>query len=161
MAKTVFYSFHYDNDAWRVQQVMQMGALEGQPLLNSQEWEQIRRKGDPAIEKWISDQMSYKSAVVVLVGSGTASRPWVKYEITKAWNERKPLVGIRIHGLANSAGATESPGGNPFARVGLQNGKTVADYVRLHDPVGTTSKEVHASIAANMSTWVDSAYKRT
>lgn len=27
MAKSVFYSFHYDRDAWRVQQIIQMGAL--------------------------------------------------------------------------------------------------------------------------------------
>lgn len=25
----VFYSFHYDRDHWRVQQIMNMGALEG------------------------------------------------------------------------------------------------------------------------------------
>ena len=28
----VFYSFHYDRDSWRVQQVMNMGKIEGQPL---------------------------------------------------------------------------------------------------------------------------------
>lgn len=32
----VFYSFHYDLDYWRVQQIMQMGKVEGQTILNSQ-----------------------------------------------------------------------------------------------------------------------------
>ena len=50
MAKSVFYSFHYDRDAWRVQQIIQMGALEGQPILNAQQWEEVKRKGDAAIE---------------------------------------------------------------------------------------------------------------
>ncbi|MDK8178836.1 TIR domain-containing protein [Micrococcus luteus] len=63
MAKSVFYSFHYDRDAWRVQQIIQMGALEGQPILNAQQWEEVKRKGDAAIKKWIADQMAYKSAV--------------------------------------------------------------------------------------------------
>lgn len=27
--QAVFYSFHYDRNAWRVQQIIQMGALEG------------------------------------------------------------------------------------------------------------------------------------
>ena len=84
----VFYSFHYSRDAWRVQQVVNMGALEGQPILNSQEWESIKRQGDRAIEKWIADKMKHKEAVV-LVGSETASRRWVKYEITKAWNDKR------------------------------------------------------------------------
>ena len=50
MAKSVFYSFHYDRDAWRVQQIIQMGALEGQPILNAQQWEEVKRKGDAAIK---------------------------------------------------------------------------------------------------------------
>lgn len=28
MAKSAFFSFHYDRDAWRVQQVINMGKLE-------------------------------------------------------------------------------------------------------------------------------------
>ncbi|GAA2524179.1 TIR-like protein DUF1863 [Rarobacter incanus] len=74
MAKSVFYSFHYDRDAWRVQQIIQMGALEGQPIFNAQQWEEVKRKGDAAIEKWIADQMAYKSAVVVVIGAQSASR---------------------------------------------------------------------------------------
>ena len=83
----VFYSFHYSRDAWRVQQVVNMGALEGQPILNSQEWESIKRQGDRDREV-DRRQNEAQGAVVVLVGSETASRRWVKYEITKAWNDK-------------------------------------------------------------------------
>src|SRR5690606_38219031 len=86
MARSVFYSFHYDRDAWRVQQIINMGAVEGQTILNAQEWEAVKRQGDSAIQKWIKDQMAYKSAVVVLVGAQTANRPWVRYEIAYAWD---------------------------------------------------------------------------
>ncbi len=65
----VFYSFHYERAAWRVQQVMQMGVVEGQPLLNSQEWEAVRRQGARAIKNWIDGHMKYKSAVVVLTAA--------------------------------------------------------------------------------------------
>lgn len=161
MAKSVFYSFHYARDSWRVQQIVKMGALEGQPILNAQEWEEVLRKGDAAIEKWIGEQMSYKKAVVVLVGAETADRPWVKHEITKAWNDKKPLVGIRINGLADSAGKTDSAGANPFSKVSFKNGGTLADYVPLHTPTGADSKAVYANIEANIGTWVDSAYTRS
>ena len=107
MPKSVFYSFHYDRDAWRVQQIIQMGALEGQNILKAQDWEAVKREGDAAIKKWIADQMAYKSAVVVLIGAETASRPWVHHEIAYAWDNHKPLVGIRIHGLADRNGYTD------------------------------------------------------
>lgn len=161
MAKTVFYSFHYDNDSWRVQQIMNLGSLEGQTILNSQDWEAVKQQGDTAIEKWIDEQMAYKKAVVVLIGSGTANRPWVQYEIAKAWNGKKPLVGVRINGLANSSGDTDRPGANPFSKVTLKGGGTVGDYVPVYTPSGSTSKEVHADIKANLSSWVDSAYTRS
>jgi hypothetical protein len=127
----VFYSFHYDRDAWRVQQVVNMGALEGQPILNAQEWETIKRRGDSAIRDWIAKQMNYKTAVVVSVGAETETRRWVKYEIIKAWNDKRALVGIRIHGLADSAGNTDYAGGNPFTQAKFDAGGSVADDVPL------------------------------
>lgn len=68
MAKSVFYSFHYERDVNRIQLVRQINALEGQPLLNGQAWEQVRRKGTQAIKDWIQKEMLYKSAVIGLFG---------------------------------------------------------------------------------------------
>ncbi|HEX6686060.1 MAG TPA: TIR domain-containing protein [Candidatus Limnocylindrales bacterium] len=160
MAKSVFYSFHYSRDAWRLQQIIRMGSLEGQTILNAQRWEEVKRQGDPAIKNWIADQMAYKSAVVVVVGAQTASRPWVRYEIAYAWDNRKPLVGIRIHGLADRNGKTDSEGANPFSQVTLQGGGTVADRVPLYTPSGYNSQAVYADIQRNLLTWVGNAYKR-
>lgn len=161
MAKSVFYSFHYDRDNWRVQQIINMGVLENQPILNPQQWESVKRKGKAAIEKWIDEQMAYKKAVVVLVGAQTATRPWVRYEIAKAWDSKRPLVGIRIHGLADANGNTDSWGTDPFSQVTLQGGGTVADSVTLHNPSGWDSKSVHADIRNNLESWVDGAYRRS
>jgi len=157
----VYLSFHYDRDSWRVQQILNMGALESQTILSAQDWEEVKRKGDPAIEKWIAEQMAYKNAVLVLVGAQTASRPWVLYEIRKAWDDKRPLVGVRIHGLADSGGRTDTAGLDPFRQIGLQGGGTIADYVPLFDPSGTDSKAIHATIKANLADWIARAYKRT
>lgn len=159
MAKTVFYSFYYDQDAWRVQQVVNMGALDGQPILNAQDWEKVKAQGDDAIEKWIAEQMSYKRTVVVLIGAKTASRPWVEYEIRKALTDGKAIVGVQIHGLADASGKTSSAGSNPFAKVAMEGGGTAADLVPIFTPAGSTSQQVHADIAENITGWVDRAYK--
>jgi hypothetical protein len=161
VAKSVFFSFHYERDAWRVQQIINMGAVEGQTILNPQKWEEVKRQGNQAIEQWIAQQMAYKSAVVVLVGAQTANRPWVQHEIAYAWDNRKPLVGVRIHGLADRYGNTDTPGSDPFSQVTLRGGGTVADHVSLHSPTGRNSQEVYADIKANLETWAANAYKRS
>ena len=154
----VFYSFHYDRDAFRVQQVLNMGQFDGQKILNAQDWEAVKAKGDKAIEDWIAEQMLYKEAVVVLVGNETATRKWIRYEITKAWNDKRPLVGVRIHGLKDPKTGADTPGANPFAEIKFKDGSgSLADFVTLHDPTG----DVYKSIEANLKTWVAGAYKRS
>ncbi len=97
--KQIFMSFHFDNDVMRVQQIRNIGALEGNEPVSVNTWEEVKRKGNASIEKWIDDNMKYRSCVVVLVGEETASRPWVKHEIKKAWKDGKGLFGIYIHNL--------------------------------------------------------------
>lgn len=156
----VYLSFHYDRDHFRVQQIRNMGIIEGQPLLSSQDWEAVKRRGEAAITAWIDKEMQYKRAVVVLVGAQTATRKWVLYEIRKAWDDHFPLVGVRIHGLRDSSGSTDQRGSNPFEQVTLKGGGALDRFVTLHDPVGTTSKDVYKSIADNLPTWIGGAKKR-
>ncbi|WP_026929830.1 TIR domain-containing protein [Glycomyces tenuis] len=152
MAKSIFYSFHYEHDVHRVQLVRNINALEGQPLLNPQEWEEIEGAGNAAVEKWIHDQMAYKKAVIVLIGKQTASRPWVIYEIEKAWSDKKPLLGVRIHGLS-SLGKTDSAGVNPFAKAGIENDVPVFDPTRYDNSGKIDSKATYNRLADNLEGW--------
>lgn len=154
--RTVFYSFHYDRDVLRVQLVRNIGAIDGSPALGSQEWETVRRDSQEAVVNWIDEQMAYKRAVVVLIGQETASRPWVKYEIQKAWDSNKPLVGVYIHGLS-SMRLTDTKGANPFDAVAGVTGVPVFDPTK-HDYLGRVdTKATYANLAANLPTWVDQA----
>lgn len=150
MAKSVFYSFHYTRDVHRVQLVQNIGALEGQPLLNAQEWEKVREQGKAAIQKWIDSQMKYKKAVIVLVGKETWNREWVQYEIQKAWDECKPLLGIRIHGLSSLGNGADTEGKNPFMhlpRVPIFD-PTVADLTGKTD-----TKATYNRLKDNLELW--------
>lgn len=160
MARSIFASFYYDGDADRVQQVLKMGALEGDSLVTAQEWEAVKRKTSDVIRRWIHDQMLRKNAVVVLVGRETASRRWVDYEIRKAWDDGRPLVGIRIHGLKNLKGHTSQRGANPFASVALKDGTTLDGRIDLHDPAGLDSRAIYYSISQNLDRWIGNAKKR-
>jgi hypothetical protein len=161
MTKFVFYSFHYDRDPWRASQVLDMSTRPGQRILPSQEWADLKNRGVRAVKEWLTSQVAAAEAVVVLTGAETAHRPLINYEIRKAWILCKPLVGIRIHGLADLNDEADTRGDNPFANVRLQHGRTAADYVPLIDPQGATPKEVRASICAHLQHWVTEAYVRS
>lgn len=158
-AKTVFYSFHYERDVSRVQLVRNINALEGQPLLNAQAWEAVLRQGSQAIVDWIDNQMKYKRAVVVLIGQETASRPWVIYEIEKAWTEKKPLVGVYIHGLS-SFGNADRKGLNPFDKATGVNGIPVFDPTATDWRGDIDTKATYANLANNLENWVAQAKAR-
>lgn len=149
----IFYSFHYGNDSWRVQQIRNIGVLDDADVVAAQEWESVRCQTDVAIEKWIDSAMSYKRAVVVLIGSETASRRWVQYEIRRAWELKRPLLGIRIHDLKDQYGNTDLLGENPFYNLDFQR-------IPVFDPSGLESTAKFADIRRNLSTWVKQGYKR-
>lgn len=153
MKRQVFYSFHFDNDVMRVWQIREMGAIEGNEPVAPNNWEQIKRS-EYAVKKWIDDNMKYKSCVIVLVGSETASRKWVDYEIRKAWNERKGLFGIYIHNLKDPITGTCRKGANPFDNVLMRNGQRLSSLVSCYDP---NSWDAYNDIAKNLENWVEEA----
>ncbi|AMY25895.1 TIR domain-containing protein [Rhodococcoides fascians] len=162
MAKKVFLSFHYDGDVMRCQRIRNIGAIEeDREEVSAQKWETIKADGDQAIKNWIAKEMAGKDAVVVLVGGETASRKWVKHEIEKAWKDKVPLVGIRIHGMLDLNGNKGSYGEDPFSKVFDTDGKPLSTYIMLHNPSGPDSKAVYASIRDNFESWVGDAVKRS
>lgn len=160
--RNVFYSFHYDADNWRASQVRNMGVIEGNAPCSDNDWESVKKGGDPAIEKWIAGQLSGRSCAVVLVGNGTAGRKWITYEINKAWNDGKGVVGIRIHGLKNKAGATTYAGGNPFDSVTFtKDNSKLSSVVKLYDPTSILgdSTVTYANIKEGLARWIEEAIK--
>lgn len=149
----VFYSFHYDRDNWRVQQIRNIGSIDNADSVGAQEWEKVRYQTDASIKEWIDSQMSYKRAVVVLIGQKTASRRWVQYEIQRAYELKKPLLGIRIHGLKDKDGNTSLPGKDPFDELGYYQ-------IPVFDPVGYDSQSKFNNIRNNLSSWITQGYRR-
>lgn len=156
MARRVFTSFHYVPDNWRASQVRNMGKIEGNTVVSANQWEEVTKGGNKAIEKWIDDNMSGKSCVIVLVGENTAGRKWIKYEIEKAWNEGRGVLGIHIHNLKNSNGNQASKGRNPFEDFSV-NGKNLSSIVKCYNPPFTTSTYVYDYIKENIENWIEEA----
>lgn len=158
--RQVFYSFHYQPDNWRAGQVRNIGAIEGNKPAPDNDWEEITSSGDDAIKKWIQEQMEYRSCTVVLVGSKTADRKWINYEIVKSWNEGMGVVGIYVHGLKDSNGYITEKGNNPFDYITFEtSGKKLSAIVKCYDPTGANSKEKYDWISTYLSAAVEEAIK--
>jgi hypothetical protein len=156
MARKCFYSFHYKPDSWRASKVRNIGVIEGNQTVSDNDWEKITKGGDAAIEKWIDDQMSGKSCNIVLIGANTAGRKWINYEIIKAWNDKRGLLGINIHNITHSNGTQCGKGSNPFQSINV-GGVSMADIVKVYDPPYSPSDMVYAHISKNIENWVDEA----
>ena len=156
MARRVFFSFHYKPDNWRAAEVRNMGVVEGDKPVTDNEWETVTGGGDAAIRKWIDDQMKGKSCAVVLIGSKTAGRKWIKYEIKKAWDDKKGVVGIYIHKLKDKDGNQSSKGRNPFDDITI-NGSKLSSIVKDYNSPYKTSTYVYDYIKDNIAEWVEEA----
>lgn len=155
MAKLpVFYSFHFGNDVMRVQQVRNIGAIEGNTPTTPNEWEQLKRTGNKAVENWIEQNMKYKRCVIVLIGTDTWNRPWIKYEIEKAWKDGRALLGIHIHNLSCPRNGKSRKGKNPFDEFSFKDGRKLSTMIPCYDPSATNA---YQDISNNISLWINNA----
>jgi hypothetical protein len=116
MARRVFFSFHYQRDVWRVNQIRNLHEIIGIAAAGFQDaslWEESKRKGDAAIKKLIDNALYNTSVTVVFIGNKTAGRTYINYEIQKSLDRGNGVVGIQIHHLKGRPGNTDLPGTTP------------------------------------------------
>jgi len=154
MARKVFFSFYYDRDVRRVVQIRNSWVVrfkgEAQPFYDKADWESVKRRG---IEKWIEDQLAGTSVTVVLIGSKTYDRPWVRHEIKRSHDLKKGILGIYIHNVNDPQTGTDTQGKNPLDYWTVErNGQKVA-FSSLYK----TYDWVNDSGYANLASWIEAA----
>ena len=153
----VFYSFHYTRDVMRVQQIRNIGVLDDNKPVSPNQWEQVKRGGSRSIQRWIDDNMKYKRCVIVLIGEETSERPWVRYEIEKAWTDRKAIIGIYIHNIRCPRNGLGVKGKNPFDSFTLDIDQRLSSIVTCFDP---SPYNAYNDIARNMPRLVHAAIQQ-
>lgn len=143
MARRTFFSFHYEKDVWRASIVRNSAKLKSDiapEFIDASLWEEAKSKGDDAIKKLIDDALVGTSVTAVLIGSSTASREWVQYEIDESVDRGNGVFGIYIHNIEDSSGNKATKGNNPL-------------------PAGCKTYDwVNDDGYANLGTWVEDAY---
>jgi hypothetical protein len=117
MARRVFFSFHYQRDIWRVNQIRNLPNIIGSSAAGFQDaslWEEAKRRGDETVKILIDKGLENTSVTVVFIGEKTAGRKFINYEIEKSIKRGNGIVGIQIHHLKNRDGTTDSVGEIPY-----------------------------------------------
>ena len=123
--RRVFFSFHYQNDIWRVNQVRNSwryqheATREFEGFFDASLWESSQRRNPDSLKELIRTGMENTSVTAVLVGSNTFERRWVRYEIARSIIKGNGLVGVRIHLLRDRQGNTAVQGPSPLDYMGL------------------------------------------
>jgi hypothetical protein len=117
MARRVFFSFHYQQDIWRVSRVRNSWVTKDRQtntFMDAASWESVKKKGPVAIKGWIDRQLNGTGVTVVLIGQFTAQRRYVTYEIQQSVARGNGLLGVYIHRMKDGKGKTSRQGANPL-----------------------------------------------
>jgi hypothetical protein len=154
--RRVFYSFYFKHDVWRAATVRRIGDVAGNPQESDSRWEVVQKGGDSATRAWIDEQMLGMACLVVLIGRATAQRRWVVYEISKAWELGKGVLGIYVHHLLDASGEQSPKGASPFAGI-IIDGVDLATAIDTYDPPYSTSDAAYEYISTRLASWVEEA----
>ncbi|WP_216640342.1 MULTISPECIES: TIR domain-containing protein [Fusobacterium] len=158
MKRQVFFSFEYKKDVWRASQVRNMGKVDNSSTFSDNDWEEVKEKSDTKIKEWIDEQMKKRSCLVVLIGETTSGRKWIRYEIEKAYELNKGIVGIYIHNLKDNNEKQSQKGANPFFNILIgENNERLSKYVTCFDPENTLKKSAYNSIEENIEILIENA----
>lgn len=129
MARRLFFSFDYENVAdFRVNVVRNSQKIKkgDSHFVDNSMWEEAKTKGEAALKRLIDTGLNGSSVTVVLIGTETYKRKWVKYELIKSFTEGKGILGIHINRIRNvRTQKIAAKGSNPF------------EYLRIYvDPNG-------------------------
>jgi len=155
MARQTFFSFRYKKDNWRASIVrnswVTQNDREASGFFDTADWEEVKKKKDSEIEKWIDGQLKGTSVTVVLIGADTAGKKWIDYEITSSHKKGNGMLGIYVHRIKDSKGNTTTKGKNPFDNWTFKKQDKVITYP-VYEWIGDDGYK-------NMGDWIEKAAK--
>jgi hypothetical protein len=124
MAKKVYFAFDYEDVAdFRANVVRNHNFAEGVEkagYFDASIWEESKKKDAATLKKLIDSALDNTTVTVVLIGSDTFARRWVRYEIIKSIQRGNAVLGIHINGIAGKDQQTKVLGPNPMEYLGSQ-----------------------------------------
>ena len=93
------------------------GEREDAGFFDSSVFEAAERESEDALKRFLREGLKYTTVTCVLVGTETALRRWVRYEIFRSFIRGNGLFAVRIHTIAGFDKQPAAIGSNPFDNV--------------------------------------------
>ncbi len=123
MARSIFFSFHYEDVSSFRANVVRNSWLtmrdRSANFIDKSMWEEAEKKGISFLQALIEKGLKGTSVTAILVGTETFSRRWVKYEIVKSFTEGKGLLPIYINRIPSKNEGIKAKGINPLERLAV------------------------------------------
>lgn len=146
MARNVFFSFHYDNDVTRAWVVRNSWVTKpnrtSSGVIDKAEFEKIKKDGDAAVKRWIDSQLIGTSVTVVLIGSETLNRPFVKYEIEQSLSRGNAIIGVFVNKIKDFDQTTSTRCDTSGFKYSLYDWVAGDGYANLGDWVEVAARQV-------------------
>lgn len=122
--RRVFFSFHYQYDIWRVNQIRNSWRYQreqdriSEGFFDGSIWERAQRTSPESLKNLIREGIKNTSVTCVLAGSQTYARRWVRYEIARSLVKGNGLLVVDVNNLQDHRGAFSKAGPNPLSYMG-------------------------------------------
>ena len=160
MLRRVYFSYYFVQDIERFYVVRNSWAfhdIEEANIIDTAEFERIKQSGDKTVYQWIDDHLVDTSATVILIGTETLNRPYVKHEIMESYKRGNAIIGVYIHNVRNMRTSLTSRKGEIHTIIGHtdQNEPIYFDEIcdSIYDYVDDNGKK-------NMGEWIESAVEK-
>lgn len=160
MARSIFVSFHYQRDIFRVNVVrnhfLTKGTYTASGYWDHSLWEETKKQGEDAIKRMINKGLDGTTVTVVLIGAETAGRKWVMHEINESFIRGNGMVGIYVNNIRDARTNLADPRGtNPFDLLYVERG----GYRTLLSQLYKTYDWVYNDGFNNFGNWIEQAAK--
>ncbi|MBU1101466.1 MAG: TIR domain-containing protein [Bacteroidetes bacterium] len=118
LARTVYFSFDYNRDIDRVNQIRNMSGIQARSsggFTDATFWNDAVKKGDSHVAQLIQEGLKNTVVTIVCIGAVTAQNKYVEYEINQSLKRGNAIIAITIHHLGDNSGKPDVRGAKPYS----------------------------------------------
>src|SRR5712664_3813116 len=111
MARRVFFSFYNKGDFARADVVRNRHARDGGTAEGFHDiavWRETEQRGEDGVRAMIANGIAASSVTAVLIGTETANRKYMDFEIAQTLANGNGLLGLYIHDIPDRDGKTSA-----------------------------------------------------
>lgn len=157
--RPVFLCFDYASDLPRASLIRDMVRSSGDYVFFDVNWTVLSHMPEETVRAMIDEQLAHCDCLLVLITETTARCPTVLYEIKKAYEMKKGIVGIHAHHLRPDPSLSAAKGANPFFYIRTDTKERLCTYLSCYDPPFSSARFTYDDIFSRLDILIEEAIR--